>query len=142
MAGWRGALLVLVGVALAATAADGPPTKAKTTAVLRKLRQDQLDIIKEMDRLKERAGSITFGPSYSIERSYIWSRRQLDLEREAAGTTDDRRAALKGHYQRMKRLREGMAPLFRNNTITETDYLATRFYQLQAEYWVKQESDK
>lgn len=138
MASWRGGMLVLVGVALVATAADAPSKKDRSAA-LRKLRQDQLDVIKEIDRLKEKAGSVTFGPDYSIERTYIWSRRQLDLERDGARNSDDRRAALKGHYDRMKRLRAGMAPLYRNKTITETDYLATKFYQLEAEYWIEKE---
>jgi hypothetical protein len=137
MAKWRGALLVLVGLTLAATAADAPSKKDR--AALRKLRQDQLDVIKEIHRLKVRAGSITFGPSYSIERAYIWSRRQLDLERDAATNTDDRRTALNAHLDRMKRLRAGMEPLYRNKTITETDFLAIKFYQLQAEYWIEQE---
>lgn len=130
------AALLTMGLMLPAVTAADPPPKKEPRAALKKLAEAQLAIIRRMDELREESGSTMIGPTYSVERVFLWSKRKIDLEGDLMTSRDDRITALKGHLDRMTRFEDRMRPLFRERTISEMDFLAIRFYRLQAEYWL------
>jgi hypothetical protein len=67
---------------------------------------------------------------------YVWSRLVLDARREMGETPADRRAALEGHLERMKRMEELVRKIRRLGFGRSSDVGATEYYRLEAEHWL------
>lgn len=130
--------VLLVGSLLLTDGASKPPAKSIHSQNLKKLLEEQLAVLVEMDRIQRATGTWSASPSYSIENEYLWSRRRLDVERALREKTDERTTALQGHADRMKRLEERVQQLAKTKIASGVDILGAKFYRLEAEYWLEQ----
>jgi hypothetical protein len=69
---------------------------------------------------------------------YVWSRLVLDARREMGQTKADRIAALKAHLARMQKMEDLIRRIRRLGFGLSADVGATRYYRMEAEYWLAQ----
>jgi hypothetical protein len=67
---------------------------------------------------------------------YYWSRLVLDSRRDMGETQADRIAALKNHLARMQKMEDLIKRIRRLGFGLSSDVGATRYYRLEAEYWL------
>ena len=74
------------------------------------------------------------------EKTYLWSRRWMEAERDMANNKAERVAALKGHFERMKKL-ELLALLAETRDCApRLENLApAKYYRAEAEIWLIKE---
>lgn len=69
---------------------------------------------------------------------YFWSRLALASRSDLGGTLADRVAALKDHLGRMKKMEDLIKRIRKLGFGLSADIGATRYYRLEAEYWLAQ----
>ncbi len=67
---------------------------------------------------------------------YFWSRLVLAARTDLGGAPADRVAALKDHLERMKKLENLITRIRRLGFGLSSDVGATRYFRLEAEYWL------
>ncbi len=73
---------------------------------------------------------------------YYWSRLVLDARRDLGETPADRIAALKAHLVRMQKMEDLIKRIRRLGFGLSADVGATRFYRLEAEYWLARAAEE
>ena len=73
---------------------------------------------------------------------YYWSRLVLDARRDLGETPADRIAALKNHLVRMQKMEDLIKRIRRLGFGLSADVGATRFYRLEAEYWLARAAEE
>jgi hypothetical protein len=73
---------------------------------------------------------------------YYWSRLVLDSGRDMGETPADRIAALKNHLARMQKMEDLIKRIRRLGFGLSSDVGATRYYRLEAEYWLAEATEK
>ncbi|HLN28925.1 MAG TPA: hypothetical protein VK395_14355 [Gemmataceae bacterium] len=73
-----------------------------------------------------------------VDRIYLWSRRWLDAQRDAAKGKADEEAAYAGHWNRMKAVEDSVKNRLRSGAAAAIEVPAVEFYRLEAEIWLSQ----
>jgi hypothetical protein len=73
---------------------------------------------------------------------YFWSRQVLASRTDLGGTPADHVAALKDHLARMKKMEDLIKRIRRLGFGLSSDVGATRYFCLEAEYWLAQATEK
>ncbi len=73
-----------------------------------------------------------------VELIYRWSRRWLEAELELSDKKEDRAAAYRAHWDRMRQLAQVTRDRYRNRVNTIEEVTATDFYSAEAEIWIEQ----
>jgi hypothetical protein len=122
-------LLALAGVCLAGEPAPEKTGNAKARAAAARKVYEHL-----MERYK-------VDPNFQNEpeRSYLWSRRWMEAEREAAATKAGRVAAVEGHLERMKKWEKIFKEGRERGIFSPADVGAAEFYRLEADDWLAEE---
>jgi hypothetical protein len=125
----RGLLLALAGTCLAGEPAPEKDGNAKARAAAARKVYEHL-----LERYK-------LDPNFQNEpeRSYLWSRRWMEAERQAAGTKAGRVAAVEGHLERMKKWEKVFKEGVERGIFSPGDVAAAEFYRLEAEGWLAEE---
>jgi hypothetical protein len=77
------------------------------------------------------------------ENVYRWSRRWMEAERDLATTKEQRVAAAKRHFERMKQLEQEVHNYgLLHSTTPILEMAATKFYRAEAETWRAEENAK
>jgi hypothetical protein len=82
-----------------------------------------------------KAGREGVGP----EEMYRWSQRWLDSQLDLAATKEERRAARRDHFERMKGLEKIAQALVQAGKEPPAHASAATYYRLQAELWLSRE---
>ncbi len=119
--------IVLGAGALAVLARDDPRPQEPTA-------EDRLDAARQTFELlaKDAAG----GRHRDVDRSYLWSRRILEVQLELAEADGSRVAGYEAHLDRMKDLAKVTETEYRAGVAPQADAVATVFYQLEARSWL------
>lgn len=68
---------------------------------------------------------------------YLWSRLVLDARRETSETKDDRIAALRAHFARMRKMEDLATRIRRLGFGRSYEVGSAEFYRLEAEHWLE-----
>ena len=68
---------------------------------------------------------------------YLWSRLVLDARRETGETKDDRIAALRAHFARMRKMEELATRIRRLGFGRSYEVGSAEFYRIEAEHWLE-----
>lgn len=127
-------ILALVTGAIFSSALAAEKTPAE-------LAKERLAVIREIHRLQMEAFR-TGTAGFSIEHTYVWSRRWVEAARDASDKKADQVAALQAHLERMQQLEESAERLVKSGAAVKTDALAAKFYRLEAQHWLSQAKEK
>ena len=73
---------------------------------------------------------------------YVWSRLVLEARRDMGENQAERIAALKAHLARMQKLEDLVKRIRRLGFGLSADVGATRFYRVEAEYWLARAAEE
>lgn len=129
-------MLLLAGFSIAPAA---PPAPAEEPTKPAKLAQARFQAALEQYELIWAYFQQNRTDSFQV---YYWSRLVLDSRRDMGETPADRIAALKNHLVRMQKMEELVRKIRRLGFGLSSDVGATRYYRLEAEYWLARAAEK
>lgn len=128
----RGLSALMIVLAGLATAPAQPEKKAE------KPKPDPLAESRYQAALKQYDLTWTYYQQARVDsyQVYVWSRLVLDARRDMGETPADRRAALEGHLDRMRKLENLVRRVRRLGFGRSYDVGASEYYRLEAEHWL------
>jgi hypothetical protein len=135
MATWRigGAAILIFFSTVAALRAEPNADTAKTLA---RLQLEKLEAARKTYQLTWK--NYREGRRVSEDTLYRWSMRWLEAEKQLAERPEDRVAACRGHFERMREIEKLIGDLRRAGQSTVDEVSATEFYRAEAEIWLIQ----
>jgi len=127
---------------------DDNPTPEEVETAIREKPFDAKKVAKEKLHASNNAYEIAWAQFKPFdlskgdgEKVYRWSRRWMEAQRDMATNKIENLAAIKAHFDRMRRLEEEVQNYARG-TIPFQQMEATRFYRAEAEAWLAEEKSK
>lgn len=124
---------VLAGGALAVSAPDDARLREPTAEARLEAARQTFELL---------AKDAAAGRHRDMDRSYLWSRRILEVQLELAEGNGGRVAAYEAHLDRMKPLAEVAETEYKAGLAPRADAAATVFYQLEARSWLAKAAAK
>ncbi len=79
------------------------------------------------------------GQHLESSKQYLWSRRLMEAERDAATTKTERMSAAKAHVDRMEKLLKDTRIQLEHAEVSRLDHLDIQFHYNEAvSWWVKE----
>ena len=80
------------------------------------------------------------GQHLDTTKYYVWSKRLMEAEREAAGGKLERVAATRAHVDRMNKLMWDSRLQFEHSELSRLEFLDAQFHYEEAAAWLEKES--
>jgi hypothetical protein len=110
-------------------------TPEKAPVALEKLVKERLQAARQAYEAVSKQGD--------EEKTYVWSRRWMEAERDIAKNKAERVAALQAHFERMKKLEVLVLLMETRNAAPRPERLApAQFYRAEADIWLAAEKAK
>ncbi len=126
-------LVVLAAAGLRFAASDEVATPDPGAAARLATARDAFKAIEQMRSVGEHLDST---------RHYVWSRRLMEAERDAAATRAERVAAARGHVGRMSNLMKDIRVQFEHAEVSRLAFLDLQYHNDEAVSWLEKEKAK